>query len=44
VWGYLRLLERAKSIAARLAYSTDELNRLMEEAIREAEARARGCS
>jgi hypothetical protein len=44
VWGYLRLSERAKSIATRMAYPIDKLNRLMEEAIREAEARARDCS
>ena len=44
VWGYLRLSERAKSIAAGLAYPSEELKRLMEEAIREAEARAQGCS
>ncbi len=44
VWGYLRLSERAMSIAARLAYPSDELKRLMEKAMREAEARAQGCS
>ena len=44
VWGYLRLSERARSIAARLAFPSNELKRLMEEAMREAEARARGCS
>ena len=44
VWGYLRLSERARSIAARLACPSNELKRLMEEAMREAEARARGCS
>ena len=44
VWGYLRLSERARSIAARLACPSNELKRLMEEAMREAEARAQGCS
>jgi hypothetical protein len=41
VWGYRRLSERARSIASGLAYSSDELKRLVETAIREAESGAR---
>ncbi len=40
VWGYLRLSESARSIAAGLAYPSDELKQLMDESIQEAEARA----
>jgi hypothetical protein len=43
-WGTLRLSERARSIAAGLAYPSDELKRLVAESIREVEAGARGRS
>ncbi len=38
VWGYLRLSVSARSIAAGLAYPSDELKQVMDESIREAEA------
>jgi hypothetical protein len=41
VWGYLRLSERARSIAAGLSHPSNQLKRLMDESIREAEARGR---
>ena len=44
VWGYLRLSEGARSIAAGLPYPSDELQRLMDESIREAETLARARS
>jgi hypothetical protein len=44
VWGYRRISARAKSIAAGLAYPSDELKRLVEAAILEAEGRAPSCS
>jgi hypothetical protein len=39
VWGYRRLSEPARSIAADLAYASDELKRLIAESLREAHAR-----
>ena len=44
VWGYLRLSESARSIAAGLTYPSDQLKQLMDESIREAEAQAQRCS
>jgi hypothetical protein len=44
VWGYLRLSEPARSIAANLPYPGDQLKSLMAESIREVEAGARGRS
>ena len=38
VWGYLRLSERARSLVANLPQKSDELRRMIDESVREAEA------
>lgn len=42
VWGYLRLSKRARSVVADLPHKSDELRRLINESVREAEALRRG--